>query len=141
MLWHKFACLDPPSALIHKLQKRFNDLFWQGIHWIPAKVLYLLLSQGGQGLIYLQSRIFDFRIKYIRNFIYYSDLHSIFLFFKYFLQTIRHLGYDKQLLQLNAKLFPMLNSVFPLIHKSIIRIIDDIDFSVEFDCTLSDIFY
>ena len=35
----------------------------------------------------------------------------------------------------------MLNSEFPLFYKSIIRIIDNIDFSVESDGTLSDIFY
>ena len=80
------------------------------------------LDQGGQGLISLQSRIFDFRIKYMRNFIYSSDLHSVFLFFMYFLQTIGHFGYDKLLLQLNVELFPMLNSEFPLFYKSIIRI-------------------
>ena len=105
-LWHKFAVLTPPRLVITELQSLFNVFFWQGVHWTTADVLYLPVVLGGQGVISLQCRIFDFRLKYIHDFLYVFDeyKHPLFYYISYFLRTIGRLNYSTQIFQLNVKL-------------------------------------
>ena len=54
---------DTTRGLIEDIQRATLDLFWSGKHWIQTFALYLPGSEGGQGLISIQSKIASFRLK------------------------------------------------------------------------------
>ncbi|TWW81692.1 Transposon TX1 uncharacterized 149 kDa protein ORF 2 [Takifugu flavidus] len=35
LLWHRLACLDPPSGLLAQVQSKMVDFFWDRLHWVP----------------------------------------------------------------------------------------------------------
>lgn len=72
-LWHRVACVDPPSHLLVKIQSMLLYFFWDNLHWLPHSVLYLPKEEGGQGLINVQSRTVAFRIQYIQRFLTSSE--------------------------------------------------------------------
>ncbi len=49
-LWHRLITLTSPRDLIEDIQRAILDFFWSGKHWIQAAVLYLPVTEGGQGL-------------------------------------------------------------------------------------------
>lgn len=66
-LWHKLACIDPPSKLLAEIQAILVDFFWDKLHWIPQSFLFLPKEEGGQGLLNLQSRTAAFRLQFIQR--------------------------------------------------------------------------
>ena len=68
-LWHRLACVDPPSGLLAQIQRKMVDFFWDGLHWVPQGVLFLSREEGGQGLIHLASRTATFRIQFLQKFL------------------------------------------------------------------------
>lgn len=51
-LWHRLACVDPPSNVLSRIQSVLVDFFfWDKLHWIPQAVLFLPKEEGGQGLV------------------------------------------------------------------------------------------
>ena len=101
-LWHKFACLEPPPLLVDDLQRKFNTFFWQGMHWITAKALYCTYQSPIVDKVlyvkYVKSKLFDFRIKLLKSFVYSIERHSCFTFVIF--KCIGNLCYDTQLLQI-----------------------------------------
>ena len=99
LLWHRFSCLSPPAPLLLELRRLFVSFFWQGCHWTSWEFLSLPLDQGGQGLIHLEARIFDFRLTFLRTFLDNLDkpIHSCFLLTRTILHRIYRLNYDYQL--------------------------------------------
>ncbi|KAK0155421.1 Transposon TX1 uncharacterized protein [Merluccius polli] len=96
MLWHRVTVLVPPDILITEIQKRLVDFFWGGYHWVRSAVLFLPVSEGGQGLIDLRSRITAFRLQTVQHFLYgtkkpWTDTASLLL------RGVRNLAYDKHL--------------------------------------------
>ncbi|KAK0147956.1 Transposon TX1 uncharacterized protein [Merluccius polli] len=69
MLWHRLACLDPPTGLIVQIQVKIVNFFWDKLHWIPQSVLYLSRDEGGQGLVHLASRTATFRLQFIQKYL------------------------------------------------------------------------
>lgn len=68
-LWHRLACVDPPSGLLSKIQASLVDFFWSTFHWIPQSILFLPRDEGGQGLIHLPSRGAAFRLLFIQRYL------------------------------------------------------------------------
>lgn len=52
-LWHKISCIDPPMTLLAKIQSSLFDFYWDKLHWVPHRVLYLPKEEGGQALVHL----------------------------------------------------------------------------------------
>ena len=69
LLWHRLACLDPPSGLIAQIQTKMVNFFWSKKHWVPQSVLFLSRDEGGQGLVHLASRTATFRIQFIQRYL------------------------------------------------------------------------
>uniref|UniRef100_A0A8P4KAC5 Reverse transcriptase domain-containing protein n=1 Tax=Dicentrarchus labrax TaxID=13489 RepID=A0A8P4KAC5_DICLA len=69
MLWHRLACLDPPTGLIAQIQVNIVNFFWNKLHWIPQSVLFLSRDEGGQGLVHLASRTATFRLQFIQKYL------------------------------------------------------------------------
>lgn len=70
MLWHKTTVLDPPSELIGSIQREFINFFWDGYHWLAPGVLHLPLSEGGQGLIHVESKVLALRLQTLQRLLY-----------------------------------------------------------------------
>ena len=68
-LWHRLACMEPPSGLIKKVQSILVDFFWDKLHWVPQSVLFLPKEEGGQGLIHIESRIAAFRVQFAQRYL------------------------------------------------------------------------
>ena len=104
-LWHRFCVINPPKNLLSELKKTFLNFFWQGNHWVRGDLLTLPLEEGGQGLIDLQARLFDFRLSFLRDF--FSNLsdpaHGCFIMTQILLRTIHQLHYDFQLFTLSSE--------------------------------------
>ena len=66
-LWHRLACIDPPTHLLSKIQSILVNFFWDNLHWVPQNVLYLPKGEGGHGLIHLQSRTAAFRLQFVQR--------------------------------------------------------------------------
>ena len=98
-LWHKFRCINPPEKLLDELRKIYFQFFWQGTHWVKKELMALPLEEGGQGIIDLRARLFDFKLTYLSD--YLKNLaqprHPCFQLMQYFLQNINDLRYDFQL--------------------------------------------
>jgi len=73
-LWHKLNVLNPPDEVVQLLQKKINDFFWSGQHWVKSAVLYLPVSEGGQGLIDIKSRIKAFRLQTAQKLLYSGQI-------------------------------------------------------------------
>lgn len=69
-LWHRLACVDPPSGLLAKVQSVLVEFFWDRLHWVPQNVLYMPKEEGGQGLVHLGSRGAAFRLQFIQRLLY-----------------------------------------------------------------------
>ena len=112
MLWHRLACMDPPSGLLVQLQTRIVDFFWDGLHWVPQGVLFLPREEGGQGLIHLASRTATFRLQFIQRFLtrpadlVWRDVASCIL------RRVSNLGLDAALVLIDSK-FLKLNGLPP----------------------------
>ncbi|KAI3364781.1 hypothetical protein L3Q82_000909 [Scortum barcoo] len=76
-LWHRLACVEPPSGLLVKIQSKIVDFFWDGLHWVPQGVLFLSREEGGQGLIHLASRTATFRLRFAQEVPDRSIRHSV----------------------------------------------------------------
>ena len=68
-LWHRLACMEPPSGLIRKIQGLMVDFFWDRMHWVPQAVLFLPKEEGGQGLIHIESRVAAFRLQFLQRYL------------------------------------------------------------------------
>lgn len=66
-LWHKLACMVPPSKLLTEIQALLVDFFWDKLHWISQSIIFLAKEEGGQGLINLQSKTATFRLQFIQR--------------------------------------------------------------------------
>ena len=62
-LWHRLNSVSIPDEVVNTIQSKFAEFLLQGKHWISQEMLYLPINMGGQGLIYIISRIRDFRIQ------------------------------------------------------------------------------
>lgn len=100
MLWHRCTVIEPPDAVIKEIQKRLVNFFWGGFHWTRSAVLFLPVSEGGQGLIDLRSRIKAFRLQTAQRLLYqkqqpWIETASVLL------HKVKNLAYDKHLFLLD----------------------------------------
>lgn len=51
----------------------FVDFFWNGQHWLRESVLYLQLSEGGQGLMDIKSKVAAFRLQTAQRLLYHQS--------------------------------------------------------------------
>ncbi len=51
----------------------FVDFFWNGQHWLRESVLYLQLSEGGQGLRDIKSKVAAFRLQTAQRLLYHQS--------------------------------------------------------------------
>ena len=109
------------TLIVNKLYA--SNLFWQDLHWIPAMFLYLPIIEGGQGLICIKSRLFEFRFEFIRSFVDNVHLHPCFTLTRYFLKNVHKLNYDIQLLQLNVSLLTLRSDRLPLFYRNLLHIL------------------
>lgn len=72
-LWHRLMCMEPPPALLQKVQSIILKFFWDNLHWVPQSVLYLPKEEGGQGLVHLRSRVTAFRLQFIQRYLTGGD--------------------------------------------------------------------
>lgn len=119
-LWHKLACMDPPSQLLAKIQAILVDFFWDKLHWVPQSVLYMPKEEGGQGLIHLQSRIATFRLQRIQRLLLGSVDFKWCAVAYVILHKVENLGMDKTLFLLD----PMkLNTTsLPVFYKNVFKV-------------------
>lgn len=104
-IYYRLVCFAPPKDIVRDLQRKLVDFLWQGRHWIPAEIVYLHISEGGLGLINIESRIGDFRLQFIKKYLGSEvDDHPVFHFCDHFLRSIGSLGYDKQLFDMDLKI-------------------------------------
>ncbi len=73
VLWHKLIVLNPPEEFLREIQKVFVDFFWNGQHWLRESVLYLQLSEGGQGLMDIKSKVAAFRLQTAQRLLYHQS--------------------------------------------------------------------
>ena len=113
MLWHRVTVVVPPDKLITEIQKRLVDFFWGGYHWTRSAVLFLPVSEGGQGLIDLRSRITAFRLQTAQRFLYgpqqpWTETACLLL------RGVSNLAYDKHLflLELDGMDFSQTSSFY-----------------------------
>ncbi|KAK3568224.1 hypothetical protein QTP86_000687 [Hemibagrus guttatus] len=102
LLWHRFTVLEPPEPLIKEVQKRIVNFFWAVQHWTRAPVLYLLLQEGGQGLIDLSCRVRTFRLQAAQRLLYGEGLAWADMAYA-LLWRVEDLNYDKHLFVLNLR--------------------------------------
>lgn len=121
-LWHRVACMDPPSHLLVKIQSVLLDFFWDKLHWLPHSLLYLPKDEGGQGLIHLQSRTAAFRLQFIQRFLTCSEnlvwksvACAIF-------KSVDKLCLDKQLFLLDPK--RVNTSGLPIFYRNLFKVWD-----------------
>ncbi|KAJ4947290.1 hypothetical protein JOQ06_009326 [Pogonophryne albipinna] len=69
MLAHRLACTDPPVNLLSRVQALMVDFFWDRMHWVPQRVLFLPKEEGGHGLVHLASRGAAFRLRFVQRFL------------------------------------------------------------------------
>ena len=92
--------LHPPEALLLTIQKHLLDFFlgWQTLGQ-ACEVLYLLLADGGHGLIDILSRLMAFRLATVQRFLFSASLP--------WHHTANHLLKMAGMLNFNQKLFLM----------------------------------
>ena len=95
-LWHVLNCCAPPHGLVDSIQKLFSDFFWQGKHYTKVNLLYLPKENGGQGLMSIKARIYDFRLQFLMKMLYRSESHPCFWLARSFISTIAGLNYIHQ---------------------------------------------
>ena len=85
-----------------KYNEPYWIFFWSGKHWVRAAVLYLLMVEGGQGLVDIQSKIAAFRLRAGQRILYncgprWCDAARLLL------KRSGSLGYDKHLFLLRSE--------------------------------------
>lgn len=100
-LWHRVACIDPPSNLLVKIQAILVDFFWDKLHWVPQSVLFLPKDEGGHGLVHLQSRVATFRLQFIQKLLNGSVEFKWCSVAYVILHNLEKLGLDKTLFLLD----------------------------------------
>jgi len=96
-LWHRFFVLHPPAVLLQQLQKCFVSFFWDGKHWLRPGVLSLPLTDGGQGLVDIKSRLMAFRLSVALRMLYTRPSPPWVNVARHLLQQAGRLGYDHSL--------------------------------------------
>lgn len=119
-LWHRLACVDPPSNLLAKIQSILVDFFWDNLHWVPQSVLYLPKEEGGHGLIHLQSRTAAFRLQFVQRLLTGPVDSSWKAAACCILQSLEGLGMDRTLFWLNPNRMN-LNSL-PAFYKNLFKV-------------------
>ncbi|KAL2078927.1 hypothetical protein ACEWY4_024671 [Coilia grayii] len=119
-LWHRLACVDPPSNLLAKIQSTLVDFFWDNLHWVPQSVLYLPKEDGGHGLIHLQSRTAAFRLQFVQRLLTGSVDSSWKAVACCVLKCFGELGMDRSLFWLNPNRM-RLNSL-PVFYKNLFKV-------------------
>jgi len=61
VLWHKLIILCPPINLLERIQQKILDFSWSSKHWICGSAHFLLVAEGGQGLVDIFSMMAAFR--------------------------------------------------------------------------------
>ena len=118
-LWHRCAVLDPPEDLLERLQRLLVDFFWDGRHWLPRPVLYLPVTEGGQSLVDLASRVVSFRLQALQRLLYSEERPAWQHLACRFLQRVGALGFDRELFLLDLTLLNW--AVLPAFYRSVVR--------------------
>jgi len=79
-----------------KIQKTFVEFFWKGHHWLPTEVLYLLVAEGEQGLIHVESKMKSMRLQTLKRY-FIGQILSWIPFSLIFLQNVTNVKLDRQL--------------------------------------------
>ncbi len=66
-------CVESTREFLREIQKVFVDFFWNGQHWLRESVLYLQLSEGGQGLMDIKSKVAAFRLQTAQRLLYHQS--------------------------------------------------------------------
>lgn len=74
ILWHQLSVLNPPAELLSSLQKCFAYFSWDRNHCLCPGVLYLPVAEGGQGLVYITSKVKAMRLQSAQKLLYGIDL-------------------------------------------------------------------
>lgn len=61
--------MEHPAGLLRHLQSILVDFFWDKLHWVAQSMLFLPKEEGGQGLIYLASRVVTFRFQFVQRYL------------------------------------------------------------------------
>ncbi|KAJ3610843.1 hypothetical protein NHX12_022933 [Muraenolepis orangiensis] len=93
-LWHRLMALTPPRNLMEDIQREIVDIFWSGRHWVHAAALYLLLAEGGEGLISIQSKRTSFRLRTVSR-LFYDCGPSWLNIGKLLLRSVGRFGYKQ----------------------------------------------
>jgi len=101
-LWHKLIVLNPPEELIREIQRMLVNFFWNGQHWLREAVLYLPLSEGGQGLMDLKSKVASFRLQIAQRILYSQPQNWINIACA-LLKRVGRMNLDKHLFLMNLK--------------------------------------
>jgi len=101
-LWHKLIVLNPPEELIREIQRMLVNFFWNGQHWLREAVLYLPLSEGGQGLMDLKSKVAAFRLQIAQRILYSQPQNWINIACA-LLKRVGRMNLDKHLFLMNLK--------------------------------------
>ena len=119
-LWHRLACVDPPTHLLSKIQSILVDFFWDKLHWVPQSVLFLPKEEGGHGLVQLQSRTAAFRVQFLQRLL----TGTVDSNWKYaacaILQTFDGLGLDRPLVWMDPKTLNL--SKFPVFYRNLFKV-------------------
>ena len=87
-------------------------------------MLYLPIIEGGQGLICLNSRLFAFRFKFSRSFVFNVHLHPCFTLTRYFLKSVHDLNLTTiQLLLLNVSLLTLRSDRLSIFYRNLLQTI------------------
>lgn len=119
-LWHRFACVDPPSQLLTKIQAILIDFFWDKLHWVPQNVLFLPKEEGGHGLIHLQSRIATFRLQFVQKLLVGSVDFKWCAVTYVILQNLEGLGLDRTLFLMDP--LKLNTSSLPVFYRNIFKV-------------------
>lgn len=119
-IWHRVACIDPPSQLLVKIQAILVDFFWDKLHWIPQNVLFLPKEEGGQGLIHLQSRVATFRLQFIQKLLLGSAECRWCAVAYVILRKLENLGLDKTLFLLDP--LKLNTSGLPVFYRNLFKV-------------------
>lgn len=95
-LWHKLQIMVPPTGFLEEIQRLVVDFFWSGRHWKKEALLYLPVTEGGQGLIDIISRVAGFRLQAAKRFLYGTSARWMDIA-EMLLRKAGKLGLDKQL--------------------------------------------
>lgn len=74
-LWHQTSLLNPPMALLNKIQLKSVEFFLSYHQWLRVAILYLLVVEGGQGLTDIESSVPVFRLQAAQRLLYASDFN------------------------------------------------------------------